>query len=106
MTTSPLSSWVYRSLLCGQTVNGEISLLSGVERAMADHLNRVPLGDRRAAFDVMAAIQPDPNELLQAVLDADISQPAPPAPPSTLAGWGPIGVLDLPPVETFPIKVL
>jgi hypothetical protein len=77
MTTPLLAAWVHSSLLSGQTLNGEIDLLSGVHKAMAAYLASIPIRDRQAAFSAMAALQPEPNELILAVADADPLAPAP-----------------------------
>jgi hypothetical protein len=103
MTTPSQAAYVLRSLVCGQSLNGEIDSLSGVHRAMATHLEGIPLQDRQAAFDAMAALQADPNELIQAMLNVDLTKPAPAPPPDD---WGPIRLEELPPVDPFPIDVL
>jgi hypothetical protein len=44
---------------------------------MASYLASIPLQDRQAAFNAMAVLQPDPNELILAVANADPLAPAP-----------------------------
>jgi hypothetical protein len=85
MNTPPRAAYVLRSLVCGQSLNGEIDTLSGVHLAMARHLEGIPLQDRQAAFDGMAATQEDPVELIQAMTNVDLTKPAPAVSPVQFA---------------------
>lgn len=64
---NPFDAWVLRRLLVDLPVNGEIDVMSGVPRLMADHLAVTPLQERQPAWDAMVALQDDSKEIVLAV---------------------------------------
>ncbi len=69
-----------RRLLSDQPLNGEIELLSGVNKAMATYLAGIPLEGRQAAWDAMLALRSDRDAIIIALAAVDPSGPAPAAP--------------------------
>src|SRR5208337_5306599 len=75
--TSPLDAWRFSRIVSGVHLNGEIDAMSGVFKAMAEHLEALPQGDRGVALSTMAIAMSDGPEFMQSVFDADPMAPEP-----------------------------
>ena len=74
---TPSAAWTFAAIVSDQPLNGEIDLLSGIHRSMADHLAGIPPGERTTILTAMATALPDGPAFLQSVFDADPSKPCP-----------------------------
>ena len=102
--THPFDAWVYARLMAGDPVNGELARVSGAGRPLAELLAGLPPGGRRAAWDAHLEGRPDADAWIEAVAAADPDGEAP-EPPEAGSGWVPLRLVELPPVEPFPVDV-
>jgi len=100
----PFDAWVLARLMAGDPVNGELARVSGAGRALAERLSGLPPGGRRAAWDAHLEDIPDADAWIEAVAAADPAGEAPDAPEAG-DGWGPLRLVERPPVVPFPVDV-
>jgi hypothetical protein len=73
-----IEAWVLRQQLADRTLNGELELLSGPVRRLADHLETVPHGSRQIALDGFLCVRRDADEWIAKLAAVNASGPPPP----------------------------
>jgi hypothetical protein len=101
-------AWVVGRLLAGHDPDGAVETLGGPVREVAEILAGAALEDRARVWKAFLAGRPDRDEVVCAVEAAEILGPAPEAGGDEEGddGWGPCGLVALPPAEPFPLDVL
>jgi hypothetical protein len=77
MTIRPPDAWTLRRLLCGYSMNGQLTSLADPWKRMAEHLDGLPKEGRQAAWMAMLAARPEAAELVKALEEIDPNGPAP-----------------------------
>jgi hypothetical protein len=77
MKLPPRDGWVFGCLVSGRPVNGELATVSERFRALAQRLDATPLEGRKALWDVFLLSQPDRDDIIQAVAEAEPEGPPP-----------------------------
>jgi hypothetical protein len=88
---SPSNAWVFARLVSGQSLNGQVATLPEAFKRMGEHLEKLPLNARPAAWHAMIQARPDGNELVMAVADVDPLGPRPETPPRQYATAADVG---------------
>jgi len=77
MTIRPPDAWTLRRLLCGYSMNGQLTSLPDPWKRMGEHLDGLPKEGRQAAWMAMLAARPEAAELVKALEEIDPNGPAP-----------------------------
>ena len=75
----PIDAWTLARLLSGESVNGESGTVSKPFRLIVHHLSALAAKSRTGAWDGFLCGRPDPEALVKALAEANISGPPPEA---------------------------
>lgn len=106
---SPRTAWVFRRLLCGRPLGGELATLNGPFQSVATTLAALPSEERIVPWKAFLDERPDRESIILA-LSAVEPDGMPPGIEDDDAeddqGWGRIRLGTLPAVPPFPLHVL